>query len=190
MLLSSRWVADAKIRRLSTNESKQLSQLSTPTGGTTCADCLQPKRNNCHNFPHLQEERHVPFVYNPNETTVTTFPTYSRNDVYRLPHRCPTNRCHTFPHLRDQRKQQNVFLIEPDCPTNGFGWHFFPPTGTRFGSVTKESCDFLEIGRIARNQTFCPQISWRHNLFKWICFGPEKCRNWNKTKKTTNIAVP
>ena len=136
-------------------------------------DCPQTNRNNCHNFPHLQEERRVPFVYNPNETTVTTFPTYSRNDVYRLPHRCPTNRCHTFPHLRDQRKQQNVFLIEPDCPTNGFRWHFFPPTGTRFGSVTKESCDFLEIGRIARNRTESPEI--RHFAHK--SHGVTTCSN-------------
>ena len=67
-----------------TTQTKQLSQLSPPTGGTTCAVCLQPKRNNCHNFPHLQEERRVPFVYNPNETTVTTFHTYRRNDVCRL----------------------------------------------------------------------------------------------------------
>ena len=35
---------------------------------------------------------------------------------------------------------------------------FPPPTRTSFGSVTKESCDFLEIGRIARNQTKSPEI--------------------------------
>ena len=85
--------------RLSTTQTKQLSQLSPPTGGTTCSGCLQHKRS--HNFPHLQEERCVSFV----------------TQILK-------NRCHTFPYLRDQRKQQSVFLIEPDCPSNGFGYHF------------------------------------------------------------------
>ena len=84
-----------------TTQMKQLSQLSPPTGGTMWSVCLQPKRNSCHNFPHLQEERCVSFV----------------TQILK-------NRCHTFPYLRDQRKQQSVFLIEPDCPSNGFGYHF------------------------------------------------------------------
>ena len=67
-----------------------VTSFSAPDGSQMqrSADCPQTNRNNCHNFPHLQEEQHVPFVYNPNETTVTTFPTYRRNGVCRLSHRC------------------------------------------------------------------------------------------------------
>ena len=63
-----------------------VTSFSAPDGSQMqrSADCPQTNRNNCHNFPHLQEEQHVPFVYNPNETAVTTFPTYRRNDVFRL----------------------------------------------------------------------------------------------------------
>ena len=68
-------------------------------------------------------------------------------------------------------------------------WHVFPPTGTSFGSAPKECCDFLEIRKKTPKSDLFPQISWRHNLFKRVCFGPEKYRNWNKTKNIEKYCV-
>ena len=76
-----------------------VTSFSAPDGSQMqrSADCPQTNRNNCHNFPHLQEEQHVPFVYNPNETTVTTFPTYRRNDTVYNPNETTVT---TFPTYR------------------------------------------------------------------------------------------